>query len=111
MGILTAKQRANLPRSDFAIPETRQYPIHDETHARDALARVNAFGSPREKELVYKAVHARYPTLRLQQVNPEPKTPRVHPAFRVNRKGGNNGRRAPIIADIVYGRHGRHLKL
>lgn len=33
---LTAKQRAALPDSDFGIPETRQFPIHDANHVRSA---------------------------------------------------------------------------
>ena len=61
MGVLTIKQRNNLPDSAFAIPEERKYPIHDKNHARAALARVAEFGTPEEKERVRKAIANRYP--------------------------------------------------
>lgn len=63
MGTLTTKQRAQLPSSDFAIPERRSYPIQDEAHARDALSRVAANGTPAEKARVRAAVHKRYPDI------------------------------------------------
>jgi len=58
---LSAHERKKLPKSDFAIPEDRAYPIHDEIHARNALARVSQFGSESEKARVRAAVHRRYP--------------------------------------------------
>jgi hypothetical protein len=42
----------------------RKYPIHDIAHARNALARVAAHGTPAEKAAVRRAVYARYPSLR-----------------------------------------------
>src|ERR1039458_4272207 len=56
-------QRKKLPKSAFAIPATRSYPIHDEAHARNALARVSQFGTPEEKAQVSAAVHRRYPNI------------------------------------------------
>ena len=55
-----------LPKDAFAIPEKRKYPIHDISHARNALARVSGFGSEWEKqrERVRAAVYDRYPQLR-----------------------------------------------
>jgi hypothetical protein len=50
-----------LPTSAFAIPSTRSYPIHDESHARNALARVSQFGTPAQKAAVRSAVASRYP--------------------------------------------------
>ena len=63
MAKLSESARAKLPKSDFAIPEKRAYPIHDRPHARNALARVSAFGSPSEKKRVRKAVHAKFPDI------------------------------------------------
>ncbi len=63
MSTLTAKERERLPESSFAIPEERAYPIHDESHARNALARVSQHGTPEEKRRVRAAVHRRYPKI------------------------------------------------
>ena len=59
MGVLTSEERNKLPESDFAV-RGRRYPIHDEAHARDALAR--ASGKP-EEATVRAAVHRRYPNI------------------------------------------------
>jgi len=61
MAELTARARRGLPTSAFAIPETRSYPIHNESHARNALARVSQFGTPAQKAQVQAAVARRYP--------------------------------------------------
>jgi hypothetical protein len=37
---LSTKERNKLPDSAFACPEKRLYPIHDEAHVRNALARI-----------------------------------------------------------------------
>lgn len=63
MAVLTAKQRNALKDSDFAIPERRAYPIHDELHARNALQRVSQHGTPEEKRRVKAAVRRRYPDM------------------------------------------------
>jgi hypothetical protein len=63
MAKLTTKKRNALPKSAFAIPETESYPIHDEAHARNALARVSANGTAEEKRRVRAAVHSRYPQI------------------------------------------------
>jgi hypothetical protein len=39
MAVLTAKTRKALPKSTFALPESRKYPIPDKSHARNAKAR------------------------------------------------------------------------
>ena len=62
MALLTAKRRNRLPANDFALPG-RRYPIEDKAHARAALARVSANGSPHEKKKVRAAVHRKYPDL------------------------------------------------
>lgn len=60
---LSNEARKDLPNSAFAIPKKRKYPIHDENHARNALARVSKFGTEAEKEEVRAAVAQRYPDL------------------------------------------------
>jgi len=60
---LTTKKRKNLPKSAFAIPEKRAYPIHDRAHAANALARVTQHGTSEEKAIVRRKVCARYPDL------------------------------------------------
>lgn len=60
MAKLTGAERDKLPSDDFALPG-RHYPIHDENHARDALARVSEFGTSEEKRKVRAAVAMRYP--------------------------------------------------
>lgn len=57
---LTAKRRNALSARDFAIPETRSYPIYDMGHARNALARSS--GKPEEMR-VRRAVCRRYPDM------------------------------------------------
>ena len=71
MAKLTAAQRKNLPKSDFAVPAkattaagkaaSGSYPIPDKAHAQNALARVAQHGTPAEKAAVRKKVAAKYP--------------------------------------------------
>jgi len=58
---LSYKQRKGLPSTAFVFPKQRKYPIHDKAHARNALARVSAFGTPAEKAKVRAAVCRKYP--------------------------------------------------
>jgi len=62
MAKLTTKERNALPESDFALGEGH-YPINDENHARNALARVSQFGSEREKTIVRAKVKRKYPNI------------------------------------------------
>lgn len=62
MSTLSAKERDALPDNDFALPG-RKYPIHDEAHARDALARVAQNGTPDEQRKVKMLVKYRYPNI------------------------------------------------
>lgn len=39
MAVLTTKKRKKLRKSQFADTVNRKYPIHDASHARNALAR------------------------------------------------------------------------
>lgn len=63
MSMLTSKKRNSLQVTDFAIPKKRAYPIHDIAHARDALSRVSANGTPEEQAMVMRAVAKKYPSL------------------------------------------------
>ena len=57
---LTARGRKQVKEKNFALPGDR-YPIHDRSHARNALARVAQHGSPEEQAMVRAKVHAKYP--------------------------------------------------
>lgn len=39
MAKLSSTQRAKLPKSDFALPAERKYPVNDKSHAQNAKAR------------------------------------------------------------------------
>lgn len=63
MAKLTPKARKALPKSQFAIPSERAYPIQDKPHARNAMARVAQNGTPAEQAQVRAAVHRKYPNM------------------------------------------------
>lgn len=68
MARLTTKARKALPRDDFALPAKREggkggYPIPNKSHARNALARVSEFGTPKEKATVRKKVDEKFPSM------------------------------------------------
>lgn len=74
MADLTAKKRQALPSKDFALPGKGEgpkgagagsYPIPDEAHARNALARVSQHGTPEEKARVRAAVHRKFPNIEM----------------------------------------------
>jgi len=95
---LNAAERRALPDSDFALPgkgkgpEGKQagaYPINDEDHARNALARVAQHGTPEEKKKVRAAVARKYPDITQEEEEfnprrdaPEHKEGDPHPATR-----------------------------
>lgn len=58
----TIKKRSKLPKSDFAVPSKRKFPIPDISHARNALARADQAGDV-EGSTVRAAVLAKYPSL------------------------------------------------
>jgi hypothetical protein len=66
----SAKQR-RATSNDFAIPpqggRRGKYPIPDRAHAIEALAKVDAEGTPEEKRKVHAAVRKRYPDLAVGQ--------------------------------------------
>lgn len=68
MAKLTTSKRKSLPKSDFAVPSTRSksggkggYPIPDASHARNALSRVSAYGTPAQKAEVRAKVAKKFP--------------------------------------------------
>jgi len=58
---LTSKARNALPDSDFVYPGERKYPIHDLSHAKNALSRASGTS---EEEKVDAAVYKKYPSLK-----------------------------------------------
>lgn len=60
---LNARKRKRISSKQFAIPSKRKYPIHDKSHARNALARVSQHGTAHEKRRVRAAVRRKYPSL------------------------------------------------
>ena len=71
---LSYKERQKLPSGSFALPgkgsgpEGKQggsYPIPDESHARNALARVSQHGSEAEKRKVKSAVAKKFPEIKI----------------------------------------------
>lgn len=65
--VLDAEHRAAIPKEDFALPGKR-YPIHDEAHARNALARVSQYGTPAEKAKVRAAVSKKHPNIGVKKM-------------------------------------------
>jgi hypothetical protein len=68
MARLSYQQRKKMSSKSFALPSKRNkgkggYPIPDKSHARNALSRVSAYGSPSEKKKVRAAVHRKFPTI------------------------------------------------
>jgi hypothetical protein len=60
MAKLTSKARNKIKGSNFALTG-RRYPIHDRSHAANALARVSQHGTAAEKATVRRKVRAKYP--------------------------------------------------
>ena len=63
MAKLTTKTRKRMKDSSFALPRQRAYPIPDLSHARMALAMVEAHGTEGEKSKVRKAVYSKFRSL------------------------------------------------
>lgn len=61
MAKLKKGQRRKIPASAFAYPATRKYPIHDRSHARNALARAASSKTGGTYAHVAAAVNRRYP--------------------------------------------------
>jgi len=72
-GKITTFGRRRLSRKQFALPPSPEekrrgikgrYPIDTIERARNALARVSAYGTPEEKAKVRRAVYRKYPGLK-----------------------------------------------
>lgn len=63
MAKLTTKKRKALPKTDFAIPSQKKYPLPDAAHARDAISRAAAQGPAVEKK-VRAAVAKKFPSIK-----------------------------------------------
>jgi hypothetical protein len=63
MSKLTTATRKKIPTNEFAL-SGRRYPIEDEAHARNALARVSQVGTPAEKAIVRRKVKRLFPSLK-----------------------------------------------
>lgn len=68
MSKLSQAQRDKLDKSDFALPDSREYPIQDKNHAEMALSMVSQHGTPDEKRKVRRAVHQKYPDIHITGV-------------------------------------------
>lgn len=55
--------RSKLPDSSFAVPSRRAYPVNTPGRAKNAIARVQQFGSTGEKKKVFAKVKKRYPAI------------------------------------------------
>jgi hypothetical protein len=61
---MTDKERADLPDSAFVFPDRRAWPIHDEEHAKIALAFIaQGKGDAADYPAIRKAIKAKYPDL------------------------------------------------
>jgi hypothetical protein len=57
---ISAATRKRLPKSSFALPSQRKYPIHDLKHARAALARAAQKKTAGSYSTVAKAVRKKW---------------------------------------------------
>ncbi len=68
MAKLTTKERKKLSKSSFAVPGkapgSGSYPVPDESHARNALARAVQFGSPAVIKAVRAKVKKKFPGIK-----------------------------------------------
>jgi len=79
MSKLTTAQRSKLPKTDFALPNFRRYPIQDEEHARYALSMMGQEPATVQRE-IKAAVIARYPALSTETIHDGPITGAKPPA-------------------------------
>lgn len=63
MAKLNAAMRRALKPSQFALPGGR-YPIPDESHARNALARGSQNATPSEQATIARKVHEKFPGIK-----------------------------------------------
>lgn len=65
MAKLTYAKRQKLSASSFVFPEEKAYPIHDEAHARNALARASQNETGARLATIVRAVMRRYPNIEI----------------------------------------------
>jgi hypothetical protein len=75
-GDLSEAARDKLPKKDFALPGQEKFPIPDEAHARNALARAAQFGGPAVQAKVRAKVHKKFPGVELTSAS-KPEQPTV----------------------------------
>lgn len=63
MAKLTAAQRRRLPKSAYAYPSVKKYPIHDRGHARAALREAGKSSTYGTLAHVRRKVKARFPSM------------------------------------------------
>lgn len=63
MARLTSSKRAALPKSDFAIPGKRAYPLDTKNRARNALSRGAQNASPAQQAEIKRKVEKKYPSI------------------------------------------------
>lgn len=100
---LSAEDRKKIPKGDFAIPEkapgSGSYPIADESHARNALAR--ASGKPVEAR-VRAAVRRKYPNIKVEKMSPGvPDYATEMPRERGHLDTGRSGLAGPVTAGVT----------
>lgn len=66
MAVLSSAARNRLSKQSFVFPKERKYPIEDESHARNALARAAQHLGPEGQSKVKRAVKARYPSIKVE---------------------------------------------
>jgi len=70
MATMSYKEKAKLSKGTFAVPGKEgyggkgKYPIPDEAHARNALARASQFGTPGVIAKVKAAVRRKFPNIK-----------------------------------------------
>lgn len=67
--VLSSQDKGHLPDNAFVFQKERKYPIHDISHARNALARVAQHGTKDEQDRVRAVVHAKYPEITKENVS------------------------------------------
>jgi hypothetical protein len=75
MAKLTAKKRNALPSASFAGPG-HSFPINDETHARNALARAAQF-HPELKARIKAKVRRKFPSIAIDGTAPKHRADRI----------------------------------
>ena len=103
---LSARGRNQISEKNFALPGGR-YPIHDASHARNALSRVAQHGTASEQAQVRAAVARKYPGIG-QEKNAMKKTASAHPHMGKTAMSKNRVSSGVSTLDRIYGRRGQN---